>query len=69
MDHDLNGEDQTTASGNSQLEQLNQQLSDYQALQAKFFIAHSTVRDAVGYRFELMNTPKSISNMQATKNS
>lgn len=56
---DLNGEDQTTASGNSQLEQLNQQLSDYQALQAKSFIAHSTVRDAqVGYRFELDEHPE-----------
>lgn len=51
---DLNGEDQATASGNNQLEKLNKQLNQYQALQAKYFTAHSSVRDTqVGYWFQL----------------
>lgn len=36
---DLNGEDQATTSSNSQIEKLNKQLNQYQALQAKYFIA------------------------------
>lgn len=51
---DLNHEDQVTASGIAQLDRLNQQLSDYHALQSKYFKASSSVRDAqVGYWFEL----------------
>ena len=56
---DLNGEDGATASGNPQLEQFNQQLSDYYNAQAKHFCAQSTVRDAhVGYWFELQDHPE-----------
>ncbi|RKG30703.1 type VI secretion system Vgr family protein [Acinetobacter tianfuensis] len=56
---DLNGADQATASGTGQLEQLNQQLSQYQALQAKYFTAQSSVRDAqVGYWFKLTDHPE-----------
>lgn len=56
---DLNGEDQATASGNSQLEKLNKQLNQYQALQAKYFTAHSSVRDTqVGYWFQLNEHPE-----------
>ena len=56
---DLNGEDQATASGNSQLEKLNKQLNQYQALQAKSFIAHSSVRDTqVGYWFQFIGHPE-----------
>ncbi|RZG71111.1 hypothetical protein EXE10_21350, partial [Acinetobacter sp. WCHAc060033] len=43
---DLKGEDQATASNNSQIEKLNQNLSDYYNSQSKQFIANSTVRDA-----------------------
>lgn len=51
---DLNGEDEATASGQHQLEQINQHFNEYQASQAKQFIASSTVRDAqVGYWFQL----------------
>ena len=56
---DLKGEDQATVSGNSQLEKLNQQLSQYQALQAKYFSAQSSVRDTqVGYWFQLNEHPE-----------
>ena len=56
---DLNGEDHATTSGNSQLEKLNKQLNQYQALQAKSFIAHSSVRDTqVGYWFQLIDHPE-----------
>lgn len=56
---DLNGEDQATASGNNQLEKLNKQLNQYQALQAKYFTAHSSVRDTqVGYWFQLNDHPE-----------
>lgn len=56
---DLNGEDGATASGNHQIETLNQHLSHYHALQAKQFIANSTVRDTqVGYWFELNEHPE-----------
>ncbi|WP_151811116.1 type VI secretion system Vgr family protein, partial [Acinetobacter bereziniae] len=55
---DLNGEDGTTPSGNNQVERFNQNLSNHYALQAKQFIATSTVRDAqVGYYFELNQHP------------
>ncbi|TCM67548.1 Rhs element Vgr protein [Acinetobacter calcoaceticus] len=51
---DLHGEDQATASGNSQIERFNQNMSSYFDGQAKQFTAHSTVRDTqVGYWFEL----------------
>ncbi|CEI52592.1 conserved hypothetical protein; putative VGR-related protein [Acinetobacter bereziniae] len=51
---DLNGEDGATASGNSQIERFNQNLSNYYDAQAKQFTAISTVRDAqVGYYLEL----------------
>ena len=51
---DLNEEDQVAAAHASQLERLNQQLNDSYALQAKYFTAKSSVRDAqVGYWFEL----------------
>ncbi|KQF19821.1 type VI secretion system protein [Acinetobacter baumannii] len=56
---DLNGEDQATTSSNSQIEKLNKQLNQYQALQAKYFIARSSVRDAqVGYWFKLNEHPE-----------
>lgn len=56
---DLTGTDQTTVSGSNQLEKLNQQLSQYQDLQSKYFTANSSVRDAqVGYWFELMDHPE-----------
>ena len=56
---DLKGEDQATASGNSQLDKLNKQLNQYQALQAKYFTAHSSVRDTqVGYWFQLTDHPE-----------
>lgn len=56
---DLNGEDQSTASSASQIDKLNQQLSAYQELQAKYFKAQTTVRDAqVGYWFELTGHPE-----------
>ena len=56
---DLNGEDQATPSGNSQIEKFNQNLSDYYDAQSKQFIAHSSVRDShVGYWFELNEHPE-----------
>ncbi len=56
---DLKGEDQTTKSGNSQLEKLNKQLNQYQSLQAKYFTAHSSVRDTqAGYWFQLADHPE-----------
>ena len=56
---DLKGEDQATASGNSQLEKQNQILNDRYALQAKFFKAYSSVRDSqVGYWFNLIDHPE-----------
>lgn len=56
---DLNGEDQTTASGRAQIEKLNTQLSQYQDLQSKYFNAMSSVRDAhVGYWFEFIGHPE-----------
>ncbi|MFH7765997.1 type VI secretion system Vgr family protein [Acinetobacter sp. BSP-28] len=56
---DLTGADQTTASGSQQLDKLNQQLSQYQDLQSKYFTAQSSVRDAhVGYWFELLDHPE-----------
>lgn len=57
--NDLNGEDQTTASNNNQLEKLNQQFIDYHALTSKYFTAHSSVRDnQVGYWFHLQDHPE-----------
>ncbi|QIO06903.1 type VI secretion system Vgr family protein [Acinetobacter shaoyimingii] len=56
---DLNGEDQATASSNSQIEKLNQNLSNYYDAQSKQFIATSTVRDSqVGYWFEFNEHPE-----------
>ena len=56
---DLNGEDQATASSNQQLEKLNTHLNHYQALQAKYFTAQSSVRDTqVGYWFQLIGHPE-----------
>ena len=56
---DLKGEDQATKSGNSQLDKLNKQLNQYQALQAKYFTTHSSVRDTqVGYWFQLIDHPE-----------
>ena len=56
---DLKGTDQATASSNSQLDKLNKQLNQYQALQAKYFTAHSSVRDTqVGYWFQLSDHPE-----------
>lgn len=56
---DLKGEDQATTSSNAQLEKLNTQLNQYQALQAKYFTAHSSVRDTqVGYWFQLVDHPE-----------
>ena len=56
---DLKGEDQATVSGNSQVEKLNQHLSDYYAGQSKQFIAKASVRDSqVGYWFKLDGHPE-----------
>ncbi|MDC5166365.1 type VI secretion system tip protein VgrG [Acinetobacter baumannii] len=56
---DLKGEDQATASSNSQLDRLNKHLNQYQALQAKYFTVHSSVRDTqVGYWFQLFDYPE-----------
>ncbi|MDC4597528.1 type VI secretion system Vgr family protein [Acinetobacter baumannii] len=56
---DLKGEDQATASSNSQLDRLNKHLNQYQTLQAKYFTAHSSVRDTqVGYWFQLHDYPE-----------
>ena len=56
---DLKGEDQATKSSNSQLDKLNKQLNQYQALQSKYFTAHSSVRDIqVGYWFQLSDHPE-----------
>ena len=56
---DLKGEDQATKSSNSQLNKLNKQLNQYQALQSKYFTAHSSVRDTqVGYWFQLSDHPE-----------
>ncbi|MEG0482892.1 MAG: type VI secretion system tip protein TssI/VgrG [Acinetobacter sp.] len=56
---DLKGEDQATVSNNNQLDKLNKHLSQYQALQAKYFSAHSSVRDTqVGYWFQLSGHPE-----------
>ncbi|KXO80053.1 type VI secretion system protein [Acinetobacter venetianus] len=56
---DLQGEDQATPSGNSQLEKLNQQFNDMYASQAKYFKAYSTVRDSqVGYWFNFREHPE-----------
>lgn len=56
---DLKGEDQATKSSNNQLEKLNKQLNQYQALQAKYFTAISSVRDTqVGYWFQLSDHPE-----------
>ncbi|RYZ88258.1 MAG: type VI secretion system tip protein VgrG, partial [Proteobacteria bacterium] len=56
---DLNGEDGATPSGNTQIERLNQNQRDYHHLQAKQFIANSTVRDTqVGYWFKLNEHPE-----------
>lgn len=56
---DLTGTDQSTVSNNQQLKKLNWQLSQYQNLQAKYFTAQSSVRDAhVGYWFELLGHPE-----------
>ncbi|QER39852.1 type VI secretion system tip protein VgrG [Acinetobacter suaedae] len=56
---DLNGEDGATASGNAQIEKLNQHLSHYHDAQAKQFIASTTVRDTqVGYWFKLNEHPE-----------
>ncbi|WP_332606208.1 type VI secretion system Vgr family protein [Acinetobacter sp. ESBL14] len=65
---DLKGEDQATASGNNQLDKLNKQLNQYQALQAKYFTAHSSVRDTqVGYWFLLNEHPELEKNHQEDK--
>ncbi|ETR96487.1 rhs element Vgr family protein [Acinetobacter lactucae] len=56
---DLNGEDQATASGNSQIEQLNQNINAYHHLSSKQFTVSGNVRDAqVGYWFELNDHPE-----------
>ncbi|MFW1751351.1 type VI secretion system Vgr family protein [Acinetobacter baumannii] len=56
---DLNGEDQATASGNSQIEQLNQHINAYHHLSSKQFTVTGNVRDAqVGYWFELNDHPE-----------
>ncbi len=57
--NDLKGENQATKSGNSQLDKLNNQLNQYRALQAKYFTAHSSVRDTqTGYWFQLVDHPE-----------
>ena len=57
--NDLNDEDQATKSSNVQLDRLNQQLNQYQALQSKYFTAVSSVRDIqVGYWFQMLDHPE-----------
>lgn len=56
---DLQGEDQATPANSSQLDRLNQQLNQYHELQAKYFMAKSSVRDAqIGYWFEMVDHPE-----------
>jgi len=56
---DLTGADQATISSEQQIEKLNQNMTAYQEFQAKYFTAHSSVRDAqVGYWFELTGHPE-----------
>lgn len=56
---DLQDEDQATSANSSQLDRLNQQLNQYHELQAKYFTAKSSVRDAqVGYWFEMVDHPE-----------
>ncbi|WP_347019116.1 type VI secretion system Vgr family protein [Acinetobacter calcoaceticus] len=56
---DLKGEDQATASGNSQIEQLNQHINAHHRLSSKQFTVSGNVRDAqVGYWFELNDHPE-----------
>ncbi|MEJ5038234.1 type VI secretion system Vgr family protein [Acinetobacter johnsonii] len=56
---DLQGEDQVTPANSIQLDRLNQQLNQYHELQAKYFTAKSSVRDAqVGYWFEMVDHPE-----------
>ncbi len=56
---DLKGEDQATASGNSQIEQVNQNINAYHHLTSKQFTVSGNVRDAqVGYWFELNDHPE-----------
>lgn len=56
---DLKGEDQATASGNSQIEQVNQNINAYHHLASKQFTVSGNVRDAqVGYWFELNDHPE-----------
>ncbi|PPB85300.1 type VI secretion system Vgr family protein [Acinetobacter soli] len=56
---DLTGVDQATISSAQQIEKLNQNMTAYQEFQAKYFTAHSSVRDAqVGYWFELTGHPE-----------
>ncbi len=56
---DLEQQDQATASGNPQPEQLNQQINAYHHLQSKQFSARGSVRDAqVGYWFQLEGHPE-----------
>lgn len=65
---DLNGDDQASAASNSQIEKLNQTLSNIYNQQAKQFTAHSTVRDAqVGYWFELHEHPELDQHSDADK--
>lgn len=56
---DLKGEDQATISGNAQVECLNQNMLSAYELEAKQFIAQSSVRDAqVGYWFVFTDHPE-----------
>lgn len=56
---DLKGEDQATVSGNAQIERLNQNMLSAYELEAKQFIAQSSVRDAqVGYWFKFNGHPE-----------
>ena len=56
---DLTGADHATISSAQQIEKLNQNMTAYQEFQAKYFTAHSSVRDAqVGYWFELTGHPE-----------
>mgnify|MGYP003601311492 CR=1 FL=1 len=66
---DLNGEDGATPSNNSQIERLNENLSNYYDSQAKQFTATSTVRDTfVGYWFELLEHTEIDQHSEADRN-
>ncbi len=65
---DLKHEDQATSASNAQIEKVNQNLQHFYDVQAKQFLATSTVRDAqVGYWFRLDQHPEIDQHQAADK--